>query len=41
MTLMEGDMAGGDWAKLGTAAAVWVGGVLVIGLVRLRRTELK
>jgi ABC-2 type transport system permease protein len=41
MTLMEGDMAGGDWAKLGTAAALWVGGVLVIGLVRLRRSELK
>jgi ABC-2 type transport system permease protein len=34
-------MSGTDWAQLGTAAAVWVGVVFVIGLVRLRRTELK
>jgi ABC-2 type transport system permease protein len=34
-------MSGTDWAQLGTAAAVWVGVVFVIGLIRLRRTELK
>jgi hypothetical protein len=28
-------------APLGTAAGVWVGVVLVIGLIRLMRTELK
>jgi ABC-2 type transport system permease protein len=40
-TLAEGPMTGTDWAQLGTAAAVWVGVVLVIGLIRLMRTELK
>ena len=40
-TLVEGQMTGTDWAQLGTAAAVWVGLVFVIGLLRLRRTELK
>ncbi len=40
-TLAEGQMTGTDWAQLGTAAAVWVGVVLVIGLIRLMRTELK
>jgi hypothetical protein len=34
-------MSGTDWAQLGTAAAVWVGLVFVVGLIRLRRTELK
>ena len=34
-------MTGTDWAQLGTAAGVWVGVVLVIGLIRLMRTELK
>jgi ABC-2 type transport system permease protein len=34
-------MTGTDWAQLATAAALWVGVVFVIGLVRLRRTELK
>ena len=34
-------MTGTNWAQLGTATAVWVGLVLAIGLVRLRRTELK
>jgi ABC-2 type transport system permease protein len=34
-------MSGTDWAQLGTASALWVGLVLVIGLIRLRRTELK
>jgi hypothetical protein len=34
-------MTGTTWAQLATATAVWVGLVLAIGLVRLRRTELK
>jgi ABC-2 type transport system permease protein len=34
-------MTGTNWAQLATATAVWVGVVLVIGLIRLRRTELK
>ena len=34
-------MTGTNWAQLATAAGVWVGVVLVIGLVRLRHTELK
>jgi ABC-2 type transport system permease protein len=40
-TLAEGGMSGTDWAQLGTAAAVWLGALFVIGLIRLRRTELK
>ena len=34
-------MSGTDWAQLGTAVGVWVGVVFIIGLLRLRRTELK
>ena len=34
-------MTGTNWAQLATATGVWVGVVLVIGLIRLRRTELK
>ena len=34
-------MTGTTWGQLATATAVWVGLVLVIGLTRLRRTELK
>jgi hypothetical protein len=34
-------MTGTNWAQLATATAVWVGVVFVIGLIRLRRTELK
>ena len=43
MTLADStaSMTGTDWAQLATASAVWVGLVLVIGLIRLRRTELK
>jgi ABC-2 type transport system permease protein len=41
MTLAEGGLSGSDWAKLGIATAVWVGVVFAIGLLRLRRTELK
>ena len=34
-------MTGTDWAQLGTSMALWVGVVMLIGLWRLRRTELK
>jgi ABC-2 type transport system permease protein len=39
--LVENTMAGGDWARLATSVALWIGVALVIGLVRLRRSELK
>jgi ABC-2 type transport system permease protein len=39
--LAEGSMTGTDWAQLGTSAALWLGVVMAIGLVRVRRTELK
>jgi ABC-2 type transport system permease protein len=39
--LVDGEMTGTVWAQLGTASAVWVGLVFVIGLLRLRRAELK
>jgi len=39
--LVDDQMTGQAWAHLGTSVAVWVGVVLLIGLWRLRRTELK
>jgi len=39
--LVDGNMTGTDWAQLGTSMALWVGVVMLIGLWRLRRTELK
>jgi len=39
--LVDDQMTGQAWAQLGTSLAVWIGLVLVIGLWRLRRTELK
>jgi len=39
--LVDDQMTGQAWAHLGTSLAVWVGVVLLIGLWRLRRTELK
>ena len=39
--LVENTMAGGDWARLATSVALWVGVALVIGLIRLSRSELK
>ena len=39
--LVDGNMSGTDWAQLGTSMALWVGLVMLIGLWRLRRTELK
>jgi hypothetical protein len=34
-------MTGTAWAHLGTSVALWLGAFLVVGLWRLRRTELK
>jgi hypothetical protein len=39
--LVENTMSGGDWARLATSVALWVGVPLVLGLLRLRRSELK
>jgi ABC-2 type transport system permease protein len=39
--LAEGGMTGGDWVKVATATALWIGVVGAVGLIRLRRTELK
>jgi ABC-2 type transport system permease protein len=36
-----GPMTGTEWAQLATAAGLWVGVLFVVGLVRLRRAELK
>jgi ABC-2 type transport system permease protein len=37
----EMGMTGTDWAQLATASGLWVGLLLLVGLWRLRRTELK
>jgi ABC-2 type transport system permease protein len=37
----EVGMTGTDWAQLATASGLWVGLFLLVGLWRLRRTELK
>jgi ABC-2 type transport system permease protein len=39
--LVENEMAGGDWGKLAVSVAVWLGIPLVVGMLRLRRSELK
>jgi ABC-2 type transport system permease protein len=39
--LAEGGMTGGDWARFATATALWIGVLGLVGLIRLRRTELK
>jgi uncharacterized membrane protein len=39
--LVEGGVSGGEWAKAGTALALWLGVPLVIGLIRLTRHEVK
>jgi hypothetical protein len=36
---MSGDMAGGDWARLATSTALWVGVPLAIGLWRTARRD--
>jgi ABC-2 type transport system permease protein len=39
--LIDGGMTGRAWAQLGTSMALWLGAFLLVGLWRLRRTELK
>jgi ABC-2 type transport system permease protein len=39
--LVDGTMTGTAWAHLATSVGLWVGVTLLIGLWRLRRTELK
>ena len=39
--MLDGSLTGTQWAQLGTSVGVWVALVLLIGLWRLRRTELK
>jgi len=39
--LVENEMSGGDWSRLAVSAGIWLLVPLVIGLVRLRRSELK
>jgi ABC-2 type transport system permease protein len=39
--LVDGGMTGTAWAQLGTSLALWLGAFLLVGLWRLRRTELK
>jgi ABC-2 type transport system permease protein len=39
--LVDGGMTGTAWAQLGTSVALWLGAFLIVGLWRLRRTELK
>jgi hypothetical protein len=38
---VQNEMAGNDWGKLAVSTALWLGVPLVIGLLRLRRSELK
>jgi ABC-2 type transport system permease protein len=39
--LSEDKMAGGDWARMGTTAALWIALPALVGLMRLRRSEVK
>jgi ABC-2 type transport system permease protein len=39
--LFENEMAGGDWGRLATSLALWLLLPLVLGLLRLRRAEVK
>lgn len=39
--LMEDTMGSGDWPRLAVSVAIWLGIPLLVGLVRLRRSELK
>jgi ABC-2 type transport system permease protein len=39
--LVDGGVSGTEWAQLGTSMALWVGVVMLVGLWRLRRIELK
>jgi ABC-2 type transport system permease protein len=39
--LLENELAGGDWGRLAVSVALWLGVPLALGMLRLRRTELK
>jgi ABC-2 type transport system permease protein len=39
--LVQNEMVAGDWGKLAVSTAMWLGIPLVVGLLRLRRGELK
>jgi ABC-2 type transport system permease protein len=39
--LVENEMSGGDWARLATSCALWILLPFVVGLLRLRRAEVK
>jgi ABC-2 type transport system permease protein len=39
--LVNDEMAGGDWSRLAVSVAIWLGIPLLVGLLRLRRSELK
>jgi ABC-2 type transport system permease protein len=39
--LSEDMIAGGDWARMGTTAALWIALPALVGLMRLRRSEVK
>jgi ABC-2 type transport system permease protein len=39
--LANGAMTGGDWARLAVSTAIWVALPLALGLIRLRRHEMK
>lgn len=39
--LLDGTLHGADWARLGTAVAVWFGVPLALGILRLTRREIK
>jgi len=39
--LLGEPMAGGDWARLATATAIWAGVPLVLGMLRVSRSEVR
>ena len=39
--LIDNAMAAGDWARLATSCALWIGLPLLLGALRLRRAEVK
>jgi ABC-2 type transport system permease protein len=39
--LSEDKMAGGDWARMGTTAALWIALPALVGLMRLRHSEVR
>ena len=41
MHLFEGEMSGERWAQLGTATSLWLILPLIVGLLMMRRSEVK